>query len=46
MTINKSQNRYLTERVRIDFRKDVFNQLYGVFSRVRSWQALKVYLGS
>ncbi|XP_036147162.1 uncharacterized protein LOC118647075 [Monomorium pharaonis] len=47
MTINKSQGQTF-DRVGIDLRKDVFNhgQLYVAFSRVRSWEALKVYLGS
>ncbi|XP_071641856.1 uncharacterized protein [Temnothorax longispinosus] len=46
MTINKSQGQTF-DKVGIDLRKDVFNhgQLYVAFSRVRSWQALKVYLG-
>ncbi|KYQ52386.1 ATP-dependent DNA helicase PIF1, partial [Trachymyrmex zeteki] len=45
MTINKSQGQTF-DKVRIDLRKDVFNhgQLYVVFSRVRTWQALKVFL--
>ncbi|KYN14600.1 ATP-dependent DNA helicase PIF1 [Trachymyrmex cornetzi] len=47
MTINKSQGQTF-DIVGIDLRKDVFNhgQLYVAFSRVRTWQALKVYLGS
>ncbi|XP_018394982.1 PREDICTED: uncharacterized protein LOC108773590, partial [Cyphomyrmex costatus] len=47
MTINKSQGQTF-DRVGIDLRKDVFNhgQLYVAFSRIRSWEALKVYLGS
>ncbi|XP_067215659.1 ATP-dependent DNA helicase pif1-like [Linepithema humile] len=47
MTINKSQGQTF-DRVGIDLRKDVFNhgQLYVAFSRVRSWQALKVFLGN
>jgi len=47
MTINKSQGQTF-DKVGIDLCKDVFNhgQLYVAFSRVRSWQALKVYLGS
>ncbi|KYN18615.1 hypothetical protein ALC57_09070, partial [Trachymyrmex cornetzi] len=46
MTINKSQ-RQTFDRVGVDLRKDVLNhgQLYVAFSRIRSWQALKVYLG-
>ncbi|EFN60707.1 Uncharacterized ATP-dependent helicase YHR031C, partial [Camponotus floridanus] len=46
MTINKSQGQTF-DKVGIDLRKDVFNhgQLYVVFSRVRTWQALKIYLG-
>jgi len=45
MTINKSQGQTF-HRVGIDLRKDIFNhgQLYVAFSRVRSWQALKIYL--
>jgi len=47
MTINKSQGQTF-DKVGIDLCKDVFNhgQLYVAFSRVRFWQALKVYLGS
>jgi len=47
MTINKSQGQTF-HRVGIDLCKDVFNheQLYVAFSRVRSWQALKVYFGT
>ncbi|KYM94744.1 ATP-dependent DNA helicase PIF1, partial [Cyphomyrmex costatus] len=47
MTINKSQGQTF-DKIRVDLRKDVFNhgQLYVAFSRVRSWEALKVYLGS
>lgn len=47
MTINKSQGQTF-DRVGIDLRKDIFNlgQLYVAFSRVRSWQAVKVYLGN
>jgi len=47
MTISKSQGQTF-DKVGIDLRKDVFNhgQLYVAFSRVRSWQSLKVYLGS
>ncbi|KYM96549.1 ATP-dependent DNA helicase PIF1 [Cyphomyrmex costatus] len=47
MTINKSQGQTF-DRIGIDLRKDVFNhgQLYVAFSRVRSWQALKIYLGN
>ena len=47
MTINKSQGQTF-DRIGLDLRKDVFNhgQLYVAFSRVRSWQALKVYLGN
>lgn len=53
MTINKSQGQTF-DRVGIDnsrkdiLRKDIFNhgQLYIAFSRVRSWQAVKVYLGN
>lgn len=46
MTINKSQGQTF-EKITIDLRKDVFNhgQLYVAFSRVRSWDSLKVYLG-
>ncbi|KYM94629.1 ATP-dependent DNA helicase PIF1 [Cyphomyrmex costatus] len=46
MTINKSQGQTF-EKVGIDLRRDVFNhgQLYVAFSRVRSWQTLKIYLG-
>ncbi|KYN10408.1 ATP-dependent DNA helicase PIF1, partial [Trachymyrmex cornetzi] len=47
MTINKSQGQTF-EKVGIDLRKDVFNhgQLYVAFSRVRTWQGLKVFLGN
>jgi len=47
MTINKSQGQTF-DKVGIDLRKDVFNhgQLYVAFSRVCSWQALKVYFGN
>lgn len=47
MTINKSQGQTF-DKVELDLRKDVFNhgQLYVAFSRVRNWEAIKVYLGS
>lgn len=47
MTINKSQGQTF-EQVGIDLRKDVFThgQLYVAFSRVRSWEGLKIYLGN
>ncbi|XP_029676945.1 uncharacterized protein LOC115243832 [Formica exsecta] len=47
MTINKSQGQTF-DKIAIDLRKDVFNhgQLYVAFSRVRSWDSLKVYLGN
>ena len=46
MTINKAQGQTF-EKIGIDLRKDVFNhgQLYVACSRVRSWNALKIYLG-
>ncbi|KYN07868.1 ATP-dependent DNA helicase PIF1, partial [Cyphomyrmex costatus] len=46
ITINKSQGQTF-DRVGIDLRKDVFNhgQLYVALSRVRTWQAVKIYLG-
>lgn len=46
MTINKSQGQTF-DKIAIDLRKDVFNhgQLYVAFSRVRSWESLKIYLG-
>ena len=46
MTINKSQ-RQTFDKIAIDLRKDIFNrgQLYVAFSRVRSWESLKIYLG-
>ena len=46
MTINKSQGQTF-KTIGIDLRKDIFNhgQLYVAFSRVRSWNALNVYLG-
>ena len=45
MTINKSQGQTF-DKIAIDLRKDVFNygQLYVAFSRVRSWDSVKVYL--
>jgi len=47
ITINKSQGQTF-DRVEIDLCKDVFNhgQLYVAFSQAKSWEALKVYLGS
>jgi len=47
MNINKLQDQTF-DKVGIDFRKEVFNhgQLYIAFSRIRSWQALKVYLSN
>jgi len=47
ITINKSQGQTF-DRVGIDLRKNVFNhgQLYVAFSRVKSWKALKIYLGN
>ncbi|XP_043463735.1 uncharacterized protein LOC122499439 [Leptopilina heterotoma] len=47
MTINKSQGQTF-DMIGIDLRKDVFNhgQLYVAFSRVRSWESLKIFLGS
>ena len=47
MTINKSQGQTF-EKISVDLRRDVFNhgQLYVAFSRVRSWESLKVYLGT
>jgi len=47
MIINKSQSQIFV-RVKIDLRKDAFNhgQLYVVFSRVRTWKAIKIYLGN
>lgn len=46
MTINKSQGQTF-DKIGLDLRKDVFNhgQLYVAFSRIRSWQSLRVYLG-
>ena len=45
MTINKSQGQTF-ERIGLDLRKDVFShgQLYVALSRVRSWNAFKIYL--
>ncbi|XP_036147086.1 ATP-dependent DNA helicase PIF1-like [Monomorium pharaonis] len=47
MTINKSQGQTF-DKIGLDLCKDVFNhgQLYVAFSRVRSWQSLRVYLGN
>ena len=47
MTINKSQGQTFN-KIGIDLRRDVFNhgQLYVAISRVRSWNSLKIYLGS
>ena len=47
MTINKSQGQTF-EKISVDLRRYVFNhgQLYVAFSRVRSWESLKVYLGT
>jgi len=47
MTINKAQGQTF-DKVEVDFCKDVFNhgQLYVAFSRIRSWQSLKVYFGN
>ncbi|XP_063990617.1 uncharacterized protein LOC135169496 [Diachasmimorpha longicaudata] len=47
MTINKSQGQTF-DKIGIDLRKDVFNhgQLYVAFSRVCSWETLKIFLGS
>ena len=44
MTINKSQGQTF-DKVGIDLRKDIFNhgQLYVAFSRVLSWESVKVY---
>ena len=46
MTINKSQGQTF-EKIGVDLRKNVFNhgQLYVAFSRVRSWQSLRIFLG-
>jgi len=46
MTI-KSQGQTF-DKIGLDLRKDIFNhgQLYVAYSRVRSWQALKVYFGN
>jgi len=45
MTIKKSQGQTF-DKIAIDLRKDIFShgQLYVAFSRVRSWDSLKVYL--
>lgn len=47
MTINKAQGQTFN-KIAIDLRKDVFNhgQLYVAVSRVRSFDSLKIYLGS
>lgn len=47
MTINKLQGP-IFDRVGIDLCKNVFNygQLYVIFSRVHTWEAIKIYLGS
>lgn len=47
MTINKSQGQTF-DKIGIDLRKDVFTHghLYVGFSRVRSWEGLKIYLGN
>ena len=45
MTINKSQGQTF-DRIGVDLRKNIFNygQLYVAFSRVRSSEALRIYL--
>ena len=45
MTINKSKGQTF-DRIGVDLRKDIFNhgQLYLAFSRVRSSEALRIYL--
>lgn len=47
MTINKSQGQTF-DKIGIDLRKDVFNhgQLYVAFSRVRSWDSLRIFMGN
>ena len=47
MTINKSQGQTF-EIIGIDLTKEVFNhgQFYVAISRVRSWNALKIYVGN
>lgn len=46
MTINKSQGQTF-DKIAIDLRKNIFShgQLYVAFSRVKSWESLKIYLG-
>ena len=47
MTINKAQGQTFSN-VLIDLQKDVFShgQLYVAISRVRSWNGLKLFIGS
>ena len=47
MTINKAQGQTFSN-VLIDLQKDVFNhgQLYVAILRVRSWNGLKLFIGS
>ncbi|XP_058805595.1 uncharacterized protein LOC131672409 [Phymastichus coffea] len=47
MTINKAQGQTF-DNIAIDLRRDVFNhgQLYVAMSRVRSWDTIKIFLGS
>ena len=46
MTINKAQG-HTFDKIGVDLRKDVFThgQLYVAFSRVRSYDSLKINLG-
>lgn len=47
MTINKSQGQTF-DKIGLDLRKDVFTHghLYVAFSRVRSWESLKIFIGN